>query len=380
MFRNLVCLLLLLSLTWVAQAQGENLWEEIPRPKLKKGLMVSPKLCAVRSRIHLFWAGTSAKIRRPELFHVSMSDGDSSLPEARAPFFGAALSRVRKIAVGNARHMIGVLFQRQISQSSGAYDLLMTISNDHGWSFSRPYVIDSYVYGESGGSWVSIDGREGTNRPEFCGAWVAEGGQVKVATLDIASSNRPRSQKVGRHDPGERKVEVASLGRQGFTAVWSEGGGLKTARIKPLVGGAEDAFSVLKGNYGDFFTLAGSHRGPASLVAGDSSALKSMLTKGTKWNEVDLDSPQLPSGKLEARSDLDSKKNVHMLVYTGDASPKMYYTHQTKEGWSTPELVFELSAGLPCTGFDIGATKKHVYAIAAQGHLVYLARRPRPKK
>lgn len=378
--RSLALLFLVSLLTLPAWAQSDPVdpnWKAVPRGKHEKGLIVSPRLCAMGSRAHLFWSGTSEKIRRPEFHHASISDGDDTLGEARAPFFGQARSRVRKIAVGNARNMMAVLFQRQMSQSSDAYEMLITISADHGWGWTRPYVIDSFVYGKSGGSWVSIDGRQGTHRPEFCAAWVAENDQVKVATINISSSNRPRSQGVGHHSPNSNKVEVASIGRDGFVSVWSEGRGVMCARVKPLVGGAEDSFPAITGSFGQFFTLAGSYKGPASLVAGAGGQLHTLINDDNKWKKLDLDSPSLPSGKLEARSDLDEDKKIHMVIYTGDGDNRLFYTRQQEGKWSEPELVFEMEKSLPCGGFDLAATDDHVYIVASQGVRLYLARRKR---
>ncbi len=381
---RILATLLLLNLFLAAPVMADEAtlnenWKDVPRPKIQKGLVVEPRLCALGSRAHLFWSGTNAEIRRPELFHASISDGDDELGDPRAPFFGKALSRVRKLAVGNARNMMGVLFQRQMSQSSDAYELLITMSADHGWGWSRPYVIDSFVYGKSGGSWVSIDGRQGTNRPEFCAAWVAENGQVKVATINITSSNRPRSQGVGTHAPGAEKVEVASIGKGGFVSVWSEGGGLNCSKVKPLVGGAEDAFPAIKGQFGTFFALAGSHRGPATLVAGSGGKLHTLTHDDKKWKQIDLDSPSLPSGEIEARSDLDDDKKTHLVVFTGDTDGRLLYTHQQEGKWSEPEEVFQLEKNLPCGGFDICATDDYVYVVASQGVRLYLARRKRDK-
>lgn len=367
--------MLLLTLPAMAETEG---WIDIPRPNNDKGLVMQPRLCGVRSRLHLVFAGTSEEIRRPEFFHASMSDGDDKLGDARPPFFGMALSRVRRVAIGNARHMLGVIFQRSLTQSSDAYELLLSLSADHGWSWSRPYVIDSFVHEESGGSWVSIDGREGTNRPEFAVAWAADGNQVRAANIDINSNRRPRGASLGTHAPDSKKVEVASVGRNGFVVVWSEGEEIKTARIKGLVGGVEPARTLTKGRFGQMFTLAGSPKGPARGAAIAGGKMTALSTEGKKWETVTTD-PVTVSAQ-EVRSDMDDDKRQHLALFTGGTNAKVYYFYEKKDGkFTEPELVLELDPNIPCMGFDVGVTNDYVYLIASQGNRVHFKRRKMKK-
>lgn len=350
-------------------------WKDIPRPDTEQGLIYQPRLCSIKSRVHLLWAGTSAKVRKPELYHTSISDGDDHLGTVRAPFFGSSLSRVRRISVGNARDLLGILFQRATRQGGSAYEIMLTISADQGWSFSRPYTIDSFVAENEGGTWVAIDGREGTNRPEFAAAWAAENRTIRAANIDIKSNRRPRAASLGQHSADCDKVEVASCGEAGFAVVWNGGGSLKTANIKPLTGGAGETDTLLKGNFGALFTVAGWPKGPAAAMAVEGGQARTLRYE-RKWEDLGLADFPLSSSQMECRSDLDDDKMLHVALYTGvEGGNKIYYLHQTEKGWSAPELVMELVADLDCSGFDIAASSDSLWVVASQANRFYMKTR-----
>ncbi len=379
--KSLILLLLtaafLTLMSPLSQAQSSpSAWTEVKRPEVERGLIYQPRLCAIRSRIHMFWAGTGEKMRRPELHHASIRDGDDAFGVVKAPFFGNRMGGVRRIACGNARHMLALLFQRASGREGRAYEVLLSISNDQGWSFSTPFVVDGFVTAESGGTWVSVDGREGTNRPEFALAWSAENDTVRGSTIDIESRQRPRAATLGQHAPGIPKVEVASKGRSGFSIIWNAGESLQTADLRALTGGASDTTTLVRGTFEKAFSLAGWHRGPARALAVEAGT--AVRLKAEKdWDDVGKGPFPMASSLEEMRSDLDDDRVHHVAFYTGiNRGNKIYYLRETDDGWSKPELVLELDKDLDCTGFDIAVSSDSVWVVATQGVQFSMKKKP----
>ena len=129
-----LCFILLTSHSALAQeaSSAEPAWQELKRPGNGKGLFLDPKLLGVGSRVHMVWSGTNDQIRNPEVFH-SFSDGKSGKWRSpRAPFFGQNKGKVRKVALGRTRGLIGILFQRSLRQGNDAYEVLLSLSGDQG--------------------------------------------------------------------------------------------------------------------------------------------------------------------------------------------------------------------------------------------------------
>ena len=172
--KYLICLFTLLALSLgpaLGQAEEESRlhpsWTELPRPNTGKGLFMEPRLLAMGSRVHMIWSGTTDDIGTPEIFHTHIDGGDTQWNDPRAPFFGKNKGRVRKIALGKTRNLMGLLFQRTLRQGNDAYEVLLAVSSDQGWSWSNTVEIDSYNAEKTGGTAVAIEGRQGSNRPEF---------------------------------------------------------------------------------------------------------------------------------------------------------------------------------------------------------------------
>ncbi|MCA9792436.1 MAG: hypothetical protein KC910_11595, partial [Candidatus Eremiobacteraeota bacterium] len=161
----------------------------------------------------------------------------------------------------------------------------------------------------------------------------------------------------------------------GFAVVWNGGESLKTANIKPLTGGAGETDTLLKGKFGNFFTVAGWPKGPAAAMAVDGGKARALRYE-EKWNDLGLSDFPLSSGQMECRSDLDDDKVLHVALYTGvDNGNKIYYTHMTDNGWTTPELVMELAPNLDCSGFDIAASNDYLWVVASQANRFHMKTR-----
>ena len=158
--RVLFFVFLLTSLALGQEQTRHSAWSELPRPggESNKGLFLDPSLLNMGSRFHLVWSGTNQDIRHPEVFHSSLDGGDKEWKDPRAPFFGQNKGRVRKLALGKTRNLVGLLFQRTLTQGNDAYEVLLSISSDDGWSWSTTIEIDSYVADKTGGTAVAIAG------------------------------------------------------------------------------------------------------------------------------------------------------------------------------------------------------------------------------
>lgn len=367
------CFILLL-VSAVALADGgeesvkKSLWTELKRPG-QKGLFLEPKLLSMGSRAHLIWSGTNEEVRRPEVFHSSISGDDTEWKSPRAPFFGKNKSRVRKLAIGKTRNLIAILFQRTLTQGNDAYEVLMAISSDQGWSWSNTIEIDSYVADKTGGTAVAIEGRQGSNRPEFALAWARAYGDVRAANFDISSSLRPEGTLVGQYTPGAEKIEVGALGRDGFAVVFNNGVGLATAHVRALIGKIEESHTFLRGRFGEFFGVASSPYGPSRLVAGAGTTVETFTSDGVKW-ENDKQSFELPFNTtgVVTEIDMDDDKNLHVVMLkSGQGKFELWYAGQKDEKWIKPELIHTFDDKVEMRGFDICATDDYVFVVASQG-------------
>ncbi len=353
----------------IADEQPASTWQELPRPAVGKGLMMEPRLLGFGSRVHLVWVGTTEQISKPEVFHTSISGGSTEWSNPRAPFFGANKSRVRRVGLGRSRNLLGLVFQRTLTQGNDAYSVMMSFSGDHGWSWGNPIELDSFVSDVSGGTTVAIEGREAPNRTEFTVAWSRDFGNVRVANMDIKSSLRPEGTVVGQHVSGAMKADVASLGKDGFAVVYNNGVGLATAHARALVGKVDEAVMFLKGRYGLAFTVASRPYGPSRMAIGVGTMIEAFTSNGTSWKN-DSQSGALPfhADGAEAESDMDDDQDLHVafLVPKGDVY-ELWYVGQDQRKWGKAELVTTFKGDKDMRGFDIGVTDDYIFLAASQG-------------
>ena len=369
--RVFLLVFLLTSLALGQEQTRHSAWSELPRPggESNKGLFLDPSLLNMGSRFHLVWSGTNQDIRHPEVFHSSLDGGDKAWKDPRAPFFGQNKGRVRKLALGKTRNLVGLLFQRTLTQGNDAYEVLLSISSDDGWSWSTTIEIDSYVADKTGGTAVAIAGRQGRNRPEFALAWTRAFGDVRTANFDISSSLRPEGSQVGSHSEGAEKLGVGALGSAGFTIVFNNGAGLTAGYIKALIGKVEDGSSLLRGRFGRFFDVASRPYGPSRLVVGSDGTMESMTSDGKDWNKDD-DTLTLPFSTtgVTAECDMDDNKNLHvMMVRPVQGAFEIWYAGQKDRKWMEPEFVDSLDDKMDLRGFDIAASNNYVVIVVSQG-------------
>lgn len=374
--KQLICLFTLFALSVcpvLGQAEEENSlppsWTELPRPNTGKGLFMEPRLLAMGSRVHMVWSGTTDEIETPEIFHSHISGGDKEWNDPRAPFFGKNKGRVRKIALGKTRNLVGLLFQRTLRQGNDAYEVLLAVSADQGWSWSNTVEIDSYNAEKTGGTAVSIEGRQGSNRPEFALSWIREYGNVRAANFDISSSLRPQGVLVGQAANGSDRTDVGTLGRKGFTVVFNNGSGLATAYVKGLIGKIEEGVTFLRGRYNNCFSVASRPYGPSRLAVGVGDGLEAYTSNDISWKS-DNQSVKLPfaTSNVTMESDMDEDKNLHVaMIRPVKGAFELWYVGQKKGKWGQPEMVHSFKDNLEIRGFDIAATDDRVFTVVSQG-------------
>jgi hypothetical protein len=364
-----------LAIGQTGSAWAEEGWEKFAPPPTSQGLVINPRLLNVRGRLNMYWAGTSGAARAPEVYYCNKSGDDEGWGKVYAPFFGSDLARVRRLAVATARDATVLLFQRETSQGNGAVEVQMTVSGDGGYSFSTPFVLDSYVLGEEGGSYISVAARQGTKRPEFAALWVAEDGIIRACNIDPRSGFRPRALPIGTAASIKSKVEVVGAGGEGFFAIWPEGSGLKCSHIKPLTGSMGKAENVAGGEFLRNFSAAGYYRGPAFISASNESGQFGVYeARGDKLESRPTPKFPVPGRKLDSRTCLENQKHLHMAVVEGGKTPKMWYVTNRGGSWSQPTLICNLEPEVPVTGFDIEVTEGYVWAVVGQEQLIQLRR------
>lgn len=352
-------------------------WQKFAVPTTDSGLVLQPRLTSLRGRATLFWAGTSSEARAPEVFFCSSADGDDGWQKSRAPFFGNDMGRVRRLAVATARDAMALIFQRETTQGNGAVEVLLSLSKDNGYSFSNPFVMDSYVLGEEGGSYLSIAARQGTQRPEFAAAWVAEGGQVRACSIDPRTGFRPQTRVLGEVKSIHSKVEVIGAGQDGFYAIWAEGRSMKSAFIKPLTGTIDEAVSFASGDFQRNFCGASYYRGPGYVVAAaENGDFQVYALKDRKFTALGSKAKFPVSGrKLDCRADLEGRDHLHMAVLDEGKVPRLLYTTNRSGNWSAPDTICDLKEAVTVTGFDIAVTEGYAWAIVTQSQLLNIFRR-----
>lgn len=368
----------LAGLTWTAlgPSQAQSLWQPFEIPATEKGLVNNPRLVTLKGKVTLFWAGTNSSARNPEVMFCNAGDDDTGWGKTRAPFFGSDLGRVRRLAVATARDSMALVFQRETTQGNGAVEVLLTLSGDSGYSFAAPFVMDSYVLGQEGGSYVSVAARQGKQRPEFAALWVAEGGVVRASNIDPRSGFRPRAVVVGELESIRTKAEVVGAGGDGFHCVWPEGGGLKTTSIKPLTGSIDTASKLTSGDIQRNFSVASYYRGPGFIAAAtEGGDFKIFQTKDGKLAQYAASKFPLAGRKLDSRCALEGEQHLHMAIVEAGAQPKIHYTTNRGGSWSPPETVQALQPDVPVTGFDITVSDSYVWIIVGQEQLVNVWRR-----
>lgn len=365
--RNLLTAALLLLTLGAASAE----WTEVPNPDTRTGLVIQPRFLNLRGKLLLFWAGTSTKAPGAEICVVTKEEGSDAWSATRAPFFGEDLGRVRRLAVATGRDITALAFERTPGQGGNAIEVLLALSTDRGYSFNPPYVLDSFVADDLG-SWISVAARQGTRRDEIAAAWIADGGQVRVASVDLRSAGyRPEASTVGTSRESSNRVEMATAGSEGFFATWAETKGLKTCRVKPLTGGAEAGVMLATGDFAkNFCTASGGYKGPAFTIGGDESgSLAAWMESDGKFTPLETGKLGLSKSKnLESRCSTDNDKKLHVAVLSADKSEmKVYYTHNKGGKWAAPAVAMELDPSVPCSGLDICVLDDHVYVVVAQG-------------
>ncbi len=352
-------------------------WQTISNPETNKGLVINPRFLTVRSKIMLFWSGTSLSAVAPEIFLTDRGQSDEQWNKTRAPFFGADLGRIRSLSVATARDTMGILFERETTQGNGAMEVMMSMSQDFGYSFGSPFLLDSFVLGDSNGSSVALAARQGTQRPEFAAGWVSEGGKVKASTIDTRRDSRPETAIVGEVANSKTKVDMVGCGRDGFYMIWPENRiGLRSAHLRPLVGGADPATTLVPGDFTRNFGTSYLYRGPGVVVAsGDGGSLQSYRSDSGAFKEISTSKETAKGRNLETRCSVDEKQRIHRVVLNSGEN-KLYYQMLDGTQWTPLELVCELSKDVKMTGFDVVATEDYVWVVAAQSQIMKLLRHP----
>ena len=345
-------------------------------PETNTGLVNAPRLLQIRGKILLFWAGTSTVVKQPELYFASRGNGDSSWAPSKPPFYGRDMSRVRALAVATARDMMAVIFEREGGQD-GAMEILLSTSADFGYSFSKPFILDSFVLGESSGSYVTLAARQGVKRPEFAAAWVAEAGSLRVTSIDTRSGERPVAVSVGIVPDIKSHAEMLSAGGDGFYAIWPEAGsGLRTVHITALQGEIEKPISLAPGNFGRNFSTCYNFRGPGVVVGTTESGgdLHSYVTKDQRFVALHPTQKDPVSGRgLSSRTCFDEDKNVHRVTLDPSGN-HLIYTLLKDGKWSTPEPICDLRPDIDVTGIDIVAADGYAWVVAGQGQILTIKR------
>lgn len=365
-----------LALTAVRPGWSQSLWESFPKPEGATGLIINPRLVSLKDRITLFWAGTNKDALSPEVMYCSAGDGDNAWNKSRAPFFGNDMGRVRRLAAATSRDAMAVIFQRETTQGNGAVEILLSVSYDSGYSFGTPFVLDSYVLGKEGGSYVSCAARQGKQRPEFAALWVAEGGVVRACNIDPRSGFRPRAVVVGEVETIRSKAEVVGAGPDGFYALWPQTKALKQARIHPLTGTIDPAATLTTGDIQRNFCGASYYRGPGIIAsASEPGDFKLFAAQDEKLSPAGASKFPVNGRKLDSRACLEQEKHLHLAIVEGGSTPKLYYTTNRSGSWSQPEVVATLQADVDITGFDIALSGESVWMVVAQEQLCGFYRR-----
>lgn len=351
-------------------------WQKFKNPDTNSGLMLQPRWVTLKDRLTLVWAGTNAQARQSEVMYTTTRDGDNDWNRVKAPFFGNDLGRVRRIALATARDGMAMLFQRETTQGNGAVEVQLSMSWDNGFTFSNPIVMDSYVLGREGGSTVTIAARQGTRRPEFAAAWVAEDGVVRGANVDPRSGFRPQAAVLGNVTDIHGKIEAVGGGNDGFYIIFAESKSLKMARMRPLTGGVEAAVTVATGDFSRNFATTSYYRGPSFLTAAtERGDFKTYELKDQKAKPLYTGKFPVPGPKLDSRLALEDEKHLHMAILDPAKPGKIFYMNNQSGAWSAPEVAIELSPDASPTGFDIAVTHNYAWVIVTQNQLVSIYRR-----
>lgn len=359
--------------SWAASSA----WQHLDVPDTGGGLVVDPRLLAYK-RLQVFfgWSNNNSVVKAPE-FSFSVFESGNKWTTINAPFFGANLAGVRKVAAATAKYSVGVLFLHNIvEQSENAFEVMYSYSGDSGWSFSKPAVCDSFVLsGAGGGSDIDIAG-VGGRKPSLCFGWTAENNMVKAAIFDPQyRGDRPRACNLGRQGVGCDKVELAGENKGGFVTVWNDGQSLLSSYIRPLIGTNENSVNIVRGKFGLNFSLCdNSGKNPLlvydlpRLSKNDKSRRQVRRWEDGAWQVVPAAPPsagEAPIGAaLEACQDKDG--NLHVASLSRDGESIIYSC--LKDGkFSNPETAIKLKPMIGCTGFSIAVQDKYVYIFASQG-------------
>ncbi len=359
--------------SWAASSA----WQHLNVPDTGGGLVVDPCLLAYK-RLQVFfgWSNNNSVVKAPE-FSFSVFESGNKWTTIKAPFFGANLAGVRKVAAATAKYSVGILFLHNIvEQSENAFEVMYSYSGDNGWSFSKPAVCDSFVLSGAGeGSDIDIAG-VGGRKPSLCFSWTAENNMVKAAVFDPKyRGDRPRACNLGRQGVGCDKVELAGENKGGFVTVWNDGHSLLSSYLRPLIGTNEDSVNIARGKFGLNFSLCDNAGKDPLLVydlprlsKNDKSRRQVRRWEDGSWQVVPAAPPaagEAPIGAaLEACQDKDG--NLHVASLSRDGESIVYSC--LKDGkFSNPETAVKLKPMIGCTGFSIAVQDKYVYIFASQG-------------
>lgn len=378
-----MALALVASMALALPAMSEGAWEALPNPDTAGGLVLSPRIKAVSGRLQMVWGWTNeaVKIKEPEFTFASFDGSNWTKP--RPPYFGENFGRVRRLAMAQARQVVGAIFQRTMDQDDNAFEIRYALSGDGGWSYSAPATADSFVHEGTTGTAVAMAGIGG-RKPTFALAWLTEAKFVRAGVLDpLNNSDRPRANNLGNYATGSERVEISGEDDGGFVTVWSDGQSVKSARLKPLIGDPEESVTVARGKVGTNFALT-DWKGKRPILVFESgtppadggSRRQVVAWKDRGWKKVNVappagGEPPFPE-TMQAVQDEDGNLYVATLDRGMDA-----ISYQTSRGgkWSAPEVAIDLDDDLTCTGFDIAVHDGSVYVVASQGPHLHFVRR-----
>lgn len=352
-------------------------WSIIPSPKEQIGLYIQPQLLVVRDRLHLIFAGTNPKAINPEIMQCYRTDTSEGWSDVRAPFFGLDQARVRNLAVCATRYAIGMLYQRQLTQGERAFEIDFTLSADNGFEWIQPVLVDSFVCESRDGTSISVAGRERSNKVEFAAAWGTEGNGVKAALINLRDPVRAPAKSIGYHSALSPKVMIGGHTNGGFGVVWSDSKGLRSVRLKPISGEADESVTLITKDVQNNFALGYRPRGPLELITILGSESFLFGWEGEWKREEPPAEPPGASGPVPGPNPVctvDEDDKLHVL-YEPTGGSDVYYTTNKTGSWSQPEKVFTMKN--PNAPYSIACTDKYVWACYGYGTFLVTARRPR---
>lgn len=369
---------------WALPSEANDGWQTLEAPQTSGGLVLCPRISgAGTSNPFMAWGGTGSdtKFKQPE-FTFAVLRGDT-WSDTKSPFFGNMMGNVRCLELSMARYVLGAIFMRNTEQSKTTFEVLFAGSNDKGWSFSTPTVVDSFVHEDAGGTAVTVAGVGGV-KPMFMLGWLSEAKQVKAAIWNPAEkADRPRAEILGHYGRGYEHMQMAGVEGGDFIAAWYDGRNLMTAAMCKLVGEVTKTEAVVSAKIGYNFALT-DYRGKNPILVYElpkvrkSEGARRQLYAWHKdaWTRIPVAAP--PNGerpcpsRLAACQDEDGNVHVATVPKSGD---QVLYNRVVDGKFTEPEVALRLKKVLGLTGFDIAVVDNYVYVTASQGPHLYITRR-----